>query len=824
MRSLRLDVTHALRGLRTAPGFTTAALLSLTIGIGATTAIFSVVSALLLRPLPYPDARRLVILWNTSPGLGITEDWFSTAQYFDVTSAVSSFEDVAIVIGYTPALTGGGEPERVSTLRASSNLLPMFGARAELGRLLVPGDNEPGAAGVAVLSHGTWQRRYGGDPAVIGRPILLNDIPHEVVGVLPRSFDIPREVVPTLYGGEHAEIFVPLPLGAEAAQTRNREDFNIVARLKPGASIEQARAELASVTARLRREHPDAYPPNGGLTFVALPLHEQVVGRVRQSLTVLGVAVGLVLLIACANVANLLLSRGLARHKELAVRAALGAGRARLARQLLTESAVLAAGGGALGIAAAVAGLQAIRALGAASIPRLHEISIDGRVLGFTVVVSLVSAVLSGLVPALRLSRVDLHEALSEGGRGSSGVGAFWHRGRHTRRVLVVVEIALAVVVLAGAALLVRSFQHLKHVPTGFNPDHVLTFELAMTGRRYGTPEAVLETYKELWERLRRLPGVGAVGGTSALPLSNMMSWGPITVEGRVPAAGEKFVNADQRVVAADYFRAMEIPLVRGRLFTEADQRSAPRVVVVDEHMADQLWPGADPVGKRIRTGGFDATADAPWMTVVGVVGRVKHDGLDSDPRIAFYLPHAQAPTRVLNVVVRSATDPAGVAAAVRRELRQVDPDLPLHGVRTMASRIDRWLAPRRFAVLLLAAFACAALLLAGTGVYGVMAYLVAQGTRDLGIRMAFGASPGSILSLVLGQGLAMGIVGVATGLMASAVLTRFMRSLLFGVRPLDPLALAAAAGTLLGLVLLAAGVPARRATRVDPATSLRTE
>ena len=824
MRSLRLNVTHAVRGLRATPGFTTAALLSLAIGIGATTAIFSVASALLLRPLPYPDASRLVILWNTSPGLGITEDWFSTAQYFDVKSGVGSFEDVAVVIGNTPNLTGDGEPERVSTLRTSSNLLSMFGARAELGRVLVPQDSEPGATGVAMLSYGTWKRRYGGDPKVIGRTISLNNNPHEVVGVLPRSFDIPHEVVPTLYGGEHTEIVVPLPLGADGATVRNREDYNIVARLKPGVSIEQARAELASLTARLRREYPDSYPPNGGLTFVVLPLHEQVVGRVRRSLMVLASAVGLVLLIACANVANLLLSRGLARHKELAVRAALGAGRARLAGQLLTESAVLGIAGGALGIAVAVVCLQGIRALGTASIPRLHEVGIDGGVLLFTIAVSLVSAVLFGLVPALRLSRVDLHEALNEGGRGSSGLGAVWHKGRHTRRVLVVVEIALAVVVLAGAALLVRSFQQLTRVPPGFNPDRVLTLELTMTGRRYGTPEAVLETYKQLWDRLRRLPGVTAVGGISALPLSNMMSWGPITVEGRVPAAGEKFINADQRVVAAEYFRAMEIPLIRGRSFTERDLRSAPRVIVVDEHMAAQLWPGADPVGKRIRTGGFDATPDTPWMTVVGVVGRVKHDGLDSDPRIAFYLPHTQAPTRPLNVVIRSMTAPADLVAAVRNELRQVDPDLPMYGVRTMRNRIDQSLAPRRFAMLLLAAFACAALVLAGTGVYGVMAYLVTQGTRDLGIRMAFGASPRSILGLVLGHGLAIALVGIGVGLVASAVLTRFMRSLLFGVQPLDPLALAAAAGILLGLVLVATGVPARRATQVDPMASLRSE
>jgi predicted permease len=688
LRALTLDVVHAARALRATPGFTATALLSLAVGIGATTAIFSVVSALLLRPLPYPDPDRLAILWNTSPGLGITEDWFSTAQYFDIKAGVGSFEDVAVVIGNRANLTGDGEPERVSTLRSSANLLAMLGARVQLGRLLLPQDNAPGGTGVALLSDGTWRRRYGSDPGVIGRTIILNNNPHEVVGVLARSFDIPHEVVPTLYGGEHTEMVVPLPLGADAAAVRNREDYNIVARLKPGASLQQARAELASVTARLRREYPDAYPPNGGLTFVALPLHEQVVGRVRRSIWVLAGAVGLVLLIACANVANLLLSRGLARHRELAVRAALGAGRPRLVGHLLTESAVLGLAGGALGIIVAVLCLRGIRALGAGSIPRLEEIGIDGRVLLFTVAVSLASALVFGLVPALRLTRVDLREALGEGGRGTSSPGTVWHRGRRARRALVVAEIALAVVVLTGAGLLVRSYRQLTRVAPGFDPNGVLTLELTMTGQRYGSPEAVLETYKELWERLRRVPGVTATGGTSALPLSNMMSWGPITVEGRVPTAGEKFINADQRVVAADYFQAMQIPLIRGRLFTESDVRSATRVVVIDEHMAARLWPDEDPVGKRIRTGGFDATADTPWMTVVGVVGRVKHDGLEADPRIAFYLPHAQAPTRLLNVVLRTTGDPAGLVPAVRHELRQLDPDLPMFGVRTMRERI----------------------------------------------------------------------------------------------------------------------------------------
>ena len=819
-----LDARHAARTFLAQPGFTLAILLSLAVGIGANTAIFSVASALLLKPLPYPDAERLVILWNTSPGLGITEDWFSTAQYFDIKAGAGSFEDVAIAFGGNFTLTGDGEPERVGTLRVSSNLLPMLGARAELGRLLVPQDDVPGTTGSAVLGYGTWQRRYGGDPNVIGKALTLNGQPYEIVGVLAKGFDVPREVMPTLYGAERAELVVPFPLAANAATTRNREDFNIVAKLKPGARLEQARAELATITARLRREHPDFYPPNGGLTFVALPLREQIVGKVRGTLLVLVAAVAGVLLIACANVANLLLSRAIARQREMAVRAALGAGRARVVRQLLTESVVLAVAGGTLGVAFAWVCLVAIRALGVGSVPRLGAITIDGRVLLFTAAVSIAAGLLFGLVPALRLSRLDLHETLKEATRGASGTSAVWGRGQTTRRLLVVGELAIAVALLAGAGLLVRSFTQLRQVSPGFNPAGVLTFELTMAGRDYGEPPKVLAAYKQLWERLSALPGVTATGGVSALPLSDMMSWGPITVEGRAAPAGEKFINADQRIVAADYFLAMEIPLVEGRLLTEFDTTDTPRVVVIDEHMARQLWPDTDPVGKRVRTGGFDVTPDSPWMTVVGVVGRVKHDALDSEPRIAFYLPHLQFPTRALNVVVRTAGDPAGQAAAVRQALRAVDPDLPLYGLRTMTERVETSLARRRFIVLLLSLFALVALLLSTIGAYGVVAYLVSQGTRDIGVRMALGATPGAVVGMVVRQSLVLASAGIAVGLGVAALLTRFLSSMLFGVGALDPLTYASVAGGLLVVATLATAMPALRAARVAPTAALNSE
>jgi len=824
MSTFLRDARYALRGFAANPAFVVVAMVSLAVGIGANTAIFSVASALLLRPLPYKNADRQVILWNTSPGLGITEDWFSTAQYFDIKTEVRSFADVALAIGANSNLTGDGEPERVGTIRVSSNLLPMLGAQPILGGLFSAEDDLPGRTGRAILGYSTWMRRYGRDPAIVGRSLTLNGQPYEVIGVLPRSFSLPREVMPTLGVVEDAEVVLPLPLAANAASVRNREDYNVIATLAPGATIEGTRAELDALTARLRQAHPDFYPPNGGLTFRVLPLQEQAVGRVRFALLVLAASVGFVLLIACVNVANLLLSRALARQREVAVRAALGASRGRLIGQLLTESIMLALAGGAAGLAVSYLCLEGIRALGSASVPRLHEIDMNWRVMLYAFGISLISGVLFGLAPALRLSRVDLQTQLKDAGRGSAGTSAVWGRGHALRRLLVVGELALSVMLLIGAGLLFRSFSHLQKISPGFSPDNVLTLELTMTGRKYGDAEAVLQTYKQLWERLSQLPGVTAAGGVTALPLSRMMAWGPITVEGRAVAAGEKFINADIRVVGGDYFRAMEIPLLNGRLFNEQDTRTAPRVVVIDEHMAQQLWPGADPLGKRIRTGGFDVTPDTSWMTVIGVVGRVKQDGLDADSRMAYYRYQDQTPSRAMNVVVRSIRDPAGLAGAVTQQIRQLDPDMPIYKMRTMSDRLDDSLAERRFSMLLLTLFAVVALALAASGVYGVMAYLVSQGTRELGIRLALGAAPRDLLTLVIRQGLVVALSGTGLGLAGALILTRFMRALLFGVRPTDPLTFGAIAVVLTCVALAACSVPARRAARIDPIVSLRAE
>jgi predicted permease len=816
------DLRYALRSFAKNPGFTLTALLSVAIGIGANTSIFSVANALLLRPLPYPDADRLVILWNRSPGLNITQDWFSPAQYFDIKTGHSGFEQAAIAIGGNFNLTGDGEPERVSAIRMSSNLLPMLGARAALGRLFVSEEDSPGRPATALLTYGMWARRYGSDPRMIGKSLTLNGQSYQVCGVLPRTFSLPLEVLPILGGIEQAEILLPLPFDVAASETRTHEDYNILAKLKPGVTARQAQAEMDTITARLRREHPDVYPPNGGLTFGIVPLLDQVVGDIRRTLFVLLGAVAFVLMIACANVANLLLSRAVGRQREIAVRTALGASRARIVRQLLTESTLLAIAGGALGVLLAVWSLRWIHVLGTQSIPRLQDIAIDGRVLLFTLSLSVFSGVLFGLAPAWRVSRLDLHATLKDANRGSAGASTVWGRGNNVRRLLVISELALSVVLLIGAGLLIRSFARLQNVAPGFNPHNVLTAGLTMSDRKYGDSQVVLSTYHQLWERLERLPGVSAAGGVQALPLGQLWAWGPITVEGRVPRAGENFINADQRVVGGRYFRAMEIPLLRGRFFNDQDTAANPRVIIVDDNMARELWPNQDAIGKRIRFGGL--ASSAPWRTVVGVVGRVKQYALDSDSRIALYLPHTQNPSRALTVVLRSGADPAALTGSVKKEIRELDPDLPMYYVRTMAQRVDESLARRRFSMLLLGVFAGVALALAAIGIYGVMSYLVNQGTREIGIRMALGATARNVQSLVVRQGMSLALAGVAIGLAGAFALTRFLQSLLFGINATDPFTFVGIALLLSAIALVASYIPARRAARVDPMISLRDE
>ena len=822
MSRLAEDLQYAARGLAKNPGFTLAAVLSLAIGIGATTAIFSVLSALLLHPLPYKDAERLVILWNRSPGLNITQDWFSPAQYFDIKNGHSGFEEVAIAIGGNDNLTGNGEPERIGTIHVSSNLLPMLGARTAIGRLLTKEDDVPGGAGTAVLSYGTWQRRYGGDPKIIGKAIAINGKPYTVAGVTAKSFSLPEEVLPTLGRADNAEILLPLPQDASAAQQRGHEDYNVMGKLKRGVSVAQAQAEMDALTARLRRDFPNFYPPNGGLTFGIVPLEEQVVGDARRSVLILMGAVSFVLLIACANVTNLLLSRALARQREMAIRTALGAGRWQIVRQLLTESLLLGLVGGSLGVILSVFSVRMIHLLGTSSVPRLQDISVNGEVLLFTLLVSVLSGIVFGLAPALRASRLDLRGALTDASHGSSGSGAVWGRGNNMRRVLVISELALSVVLLIGAGLLIRSFAGLQNVAPGFNPKNVLTLELMMRGRRYNDAKSVKQAYLQMFERLEQMPGVAAAGGTSSLPMSQMYAWGPINIEGRAPQPGETFINADQRVAGGHYFEAMQIPLRSGRLFNEFDTEKTQLVALVDGYTAQQLWPGGDSLGKRFRFGGIDSSDS--WITIVGVVGNVKQYTLDEGARISVYLPMTQNPSRQFNVVARGQSDPASLTAAVTKAIRELDADLPLYHVRSMTARVDESLARRRFSMLLLTIFAGFALVLATVGIYGVLAFLVRQGTREIGIRISLGATQSGVLRLIVGRGLTIAASGVAIGLVGALLLTRFLESVLFSVRATDPLTFGGIALLLMIVALAASYVPARRAARIDPMVTLRNE
>ena len=591
--------------------------------------------------------------------------------------------------------------------------------------------------------------------------------------------------------------------------------------LKRGVAVTDAQREMDALTARLRRDFPDVYPPNGGLTFSIVPAREQVAGRVERPLAILFGAVVLVLVIACANVANLLLSRALARRRDLAVRAALGAGRARLVRLLLVEGLTLAAIGAAAGIALASAALTWLHAHPPADLPRLGDITVNTPVLLFTLAATIASAVLFSLAPAIGAARLDVQAVLNDASRGASGTGAFWSGGHSLRRLLVIGELALAVMVLLAAVLLARSLSGLGRVAPGFDAERVLTLELTLTAPKYKDGPAVIEGYRRLWERLNAIGGVTASGGVTSLPMSGFFAWGPITVEGRVAPAGEKFINADQRSVAGDYFAAMRIPLKAGRLFTDTDAAApAPRVVIIDERMAHDLWPGQDPLGKRIKYG--DAASESPWETVVGVVGNVKQYGVDADARIAFYRPHRQSPSRALFVTIRTTGDVTTLAASVARELRAFDPDLPLYHVQPMTRRLGDSLARQRFSTFILGLFAAVAALLAAIGVYGVMAFQVAQGKREIGIRVALGASPGTIIGMVLRQGAKLAAIGIGAGTVLALIVARVMDALVFGIQSRDPLTFIAVPSALALIAMGAALIPTRAATNISAAEAIR--
>ena len=820
MHALLQDLRYALRMLRRSPVSTFIIIASLAIGIGANTAIFSVVNGVLLKPLPYPNPDRLAVLWLRSPGINIPEDWPSPGQYIDVRNENRSFQEMSISQGRSATLLGREQPERVELLLTSSSLFNLLGARPLHGRLLLPEDDVPGKAPVVILSHGFWQRVFAADPAIVGRSITLNGVQSgsgadknqfTVAGVLGPEFLLTAEIMPTVASIRQMDLFLPLPLGADAVNRRGDENYNLMARLKDGVTMEQADADVSAIAARIR----DKDKRDRTFTIDVVSLLDQVVGNVRRAVLVLLGSVALVLLIACANVANLLLTRATARQKEVAIRTALGAGWQRLVRQLLTESVLLGMIGGTVGLLVAKAALYVVRTVNPGNIPRLDVIAIDGPVLVFTFGVSILTGIVFGLAPAYRAARPDLNNALKAGGRNTQGEGGLGSSRRRLRSLLVVAEVALSLMLLVGAGLLVRSFVRIQQVTPGFNPENVISMRLGASGRQFPNPEARGEYFQQFADRLAAVPGVQVRGAVTALPFTSSVGWGSISVEGWIPQPGQE-LQVDQRAVTPDYFRTMEIPVRQGRVFSTFDTLpNAERVVIIDEKFAQRFWPGQSAIGKHLWN-----DPKQP-LTIVGVVGTVKQYGLDVDGRIVVYRP-----SRGLlgYQVARASGDPAALSAALVRAIHEVDPTIPVYDIRTMTDRMSDSLARQRFSTLMLGAFAVFALVLAIVGVYGVMSHLVSQGTHDIGVRMALGAQRSRIVGMILKQGAELTVAGVIAGLIGAAALTRVMGTLLFGVGTHDLLTFSIVPLVLASIALLAVYIPALRATRVDPVVALREE
>ena len=809
MTTLLQDIRFGVRTLLKRPGFTAVAVLTLALGIGANTAIFTLVNAVLLRPLPYPEAERLVMLWEDAASIGFPRNTPAPANYVDWKTQTQSFEAMAASMWASFNLTGYGEPQKVDGNAVSADLFDVLGARPALGRGFTAEEEKPGSDKVVVLSHGLWRTTFGGEPSVVGRDIILSGEKYTVVGVMPRDFQ---------YLQPHIRLWVPLALSPEDWANRGGHYLTVVGRLKPGVSVGQADADLKAVTARIARDNP---AEAGGLAAYVLPLREQVSGEARRPLLVLVVAVAFVLLIACANVAGLLLARSAARRKEMAVRVALGASRARVVRQLLTESALLSAAGGAAGLLLALWSFAFLRQLVPPSLAASAPLAVDARALLFTVVVSLLTATLFGLAPALQASKAAPADALKQGGgRGAVGGG-----GRHLRGAFVVAEVALALMLLVGAALLIQSLQKLRGEYAMASPEQVLTLRTVLPNNRYPQRAQREAFYDAVLGRVRALPGVVSAGYTTSVPLAWKGGTSGFVPEGGVldPRLG---YDAVHRQVTAGYLESLGLPLKAGRLFTESDGPQGQPVAVINEAMARTYFPGGDPLGRRFKVG--DPDSERPWVTIVGVVRDIRQMGIEAPAKPEFYLPYRQvnyqqwfAPA---HLVVRTSVEPTSLVAAVRREVYAVDPEQPVANVQTMEEILGEESAQRRTGMLLLATFAGLALLLAALGIYGVLSFFVAQHTQEIGVRLALGARPRAIIALVLGKGMRLALAGLGLGLAGALPLTRLIEGQLFGVSASDPLTYAGLALLLAAVALLACYLPARRATKVDPMVALRYE
>jgi putative ABC transport system permease protein len=823
MSSLTQDLRHTLRVLRKSPGFTAVAISALALGIGANTAIFSVVNGLLLQPLPFKTADRLVRVGRSFPDGNVGGSasipkfmvWKNDNQVFSAITAYD-FAGPGINVG------GGDIPEQVKGIHVSSGFFEVFGAMPARGRTFTAEEDRPGAPRLAVISYGVWKRRWASDPGVIGRPIILNSEPYTLIGVLAENF----------HSYPPADVWIPLQ--ADPASTNQGHYLNVAALLKPGVTLEAAKAQLKIVGEHFRRQYPKWMPKDESVS--AVPLKDSMVGDTRLPLLILTGAVGFVLLIACANVANLLLARAAARAKEIAIRTAMGAGRLRILRQLLTESVMLASVGGVLGLVIGVWGLRALLAASPVDLPRIDELtsasvfaSIDFRMLAFTAAVSVLTGILFGLVPALHLSRSDISSTLKESGSRST-------TGRHhyARSALVVSEMALALVLLIGAALLIRTFISLRSVQGGFEPHNLITLQTSLAGEKYASTAQVELLGRRMVERLESLPGVEAASSSISIPIEGGPDL-PFTIEGRAPTGDSPYHgDVNWREADADYFKTLKVPLLRGRVFTLQDSAKAPAVVIINETMAKKYWPKQDPIGQRITIGkGLGPQFDDPTRQIAGVVGDVRENGLDSKAPEVFYVPLGQVPeglTQLGNAVlprswlIRTSVDPRTLVPAFKKEFLAMDSQLAIARVRTMEQVITEATARQSFNMLLLTIFACVALLLAAIGIYGVMSYAVEQRTHEIGIRMALGARTNDMLRMVVGNGMKLVALGLVAGLAAAFGLTRYMSSMLYSVKPTDPMTYLAVALVLLAVAFLATFIPARRATKVDPVIALRYE
>jgi len=823
MRIIWDDLRYAARMLRNKPGFTLIAVITLSLGIGANTAIFSVVNAVLLSPLPFPQPEQIVLLRDDLAGRQLENVGLSVDELKDFQERSGVFDQISAVWPIDANLTGSDRPERIELLGVSPNYFSLLGANAQLGRVFGPQEITPGFAEGVVISDGLWRRMFAADPNVLGRKIYADSDLYTIIGVMPPGFRHPgktlrNEVEMWATAGYTANPFGP-PVRAQRILP------GAIARLKPGFDVQQAQAKLDTFVANLRTEFPKEYPADIGWTVRLLSAHETLVGSVQTTLLVLLGAVGLVVLIACANIANLLLARSSGRRREMAIRLALGAGRRRLIAQLLTESLLLAFLGGAAALLVVAGTMNLLIGFLPADVPRLNEIGINGPVLGFVFLLSTLTGLLFGLVPALQSSCPNLVVNLKEGSLGA-GAGAGHHRFRST---LVVVEFALSLILMIGAGLLLRSFGRLMEVDPGFDADNILMARIWLPVPNnpeldpYRPPEKRAAFVQEILRRTRALPGVryAAVGAGNGVPLIGPHNTGPFTIEDQ-PSLDTSLPSAQFSSVSPDYFRVLNTPLMRGRLFSESDDLKAPGIALIDDAFARRYFPDRDPMGRRIKRG--PRASKAPWATIVGVVGNIKSDGFDQPDQPHLYFPILQNLGYAIAVYLRTDANPTSLTQSLREQVRAVDPNLPIFGERTMENVVSDSLAQRRFAMQVVGLFGLLAMILAGIGIYGVMAYSVSQRTREIGIRIALGASRGTILRWVLRQGMTLIVVGVSLGLVGAFALTRLLRSLLFGVAPTDLVTYVSLAALLALVALLACYIPARRATKVDPLVALRYE